>query len=449
MEINLTPAQKQAAEVLYQFAAGETPHGVATLQGYAGVGKTTVVAALLKLIQQDRIRALVTAPTHKALAVLSDKLGTCNCELMTTQAALGMKLTELESGDQRLQQEGKPKVDQYGLVVVDEASMLHPDIFAAMLSNRARSRILFVGDPAQLAPVGCSETSLAFSDVVPLHVRLDEVVRQAAEHPSIRFSIALREDVAAGRAPSLLKLASLMQAGDERHIAIVSGGEAALQAYALDAIRNGLDTRILAFTNRACIRHNDAIHAALYPGVHGFAVGEQVIAQEGFQMRKDGFESIHVRTSQLLTVRAMTEGLHPESPGVPAWLVRLEQEDGTQGEAWVAQDRKTLESEISDRFSEWRRFKSEAQNNMSLSFQERQLYNDKAKAASGAAWALRGRYANIRHAYALTIHKSQGSTFETVLIDWSSVPNDAGADAARLAYVAITRPSKFAVIVTQ
>jgi exodeoxyribonuclease-5 len=443
--MELTTAQRTAIDRLTDFAMGRTPHGIATLSGYAGVGKTTVVAALLDEVS-TALRVLVTAPTHKALAVLGSKLDDTQCELMTTHAALGMKLTELESGEHRLQREGSVSIADYDLAVVDEASMIHPDLFATMLSARRRCRILFVGDPAQLAPVGSDEISQAFGDVVPLHVRLDEVVRQAAEHPSIRFSIALCEDVAAGRAPAQLKLASLMQAGDERHMAITPGGEAALQTYALDAIRNGLDTRILAFTNRACIRHNEAIHATLYPGVQGFAVGEQVIAQEGFQMRGKHGDTVQVRTSELLTVEEVSTALHELSPDIPAWQIRLVGEGGKCGTAWVAQNRQLLEQEIGEQFGLWRRYKAEAK---SADPRSRGALEAQAKKASGAAWALRSRYANIRHAYALTIHKSQGSTFETVLIDWSSVPNDAGADAARLAYVAITRPSRFAVIVTQ
>lgn len=406
---------------------------------------TTLVAQLIARIGK-RMRVLVTAPTHKALAVLGDKLDGAECELATTQAALGMKLVELDSGEQRLQKEGASRIDQYDLVVIDEASMLDPDLFAAAISRRVRAKILFVGDPAQLAPVGSDELSLAFSDIVPMHVRLNEVVRQAEEHPSIRLSVALREDVAQNRSPSLAHLAALLKPGDENHIAITPGGDESLQACALDAIRHGLDARILAFTNRATLRHNEAIHAALHPGVDGFAVGEKVIAQDGFTMKKDGFESAQVRTSQILTVRGVTEAQHPDSPDIPAWSIRLEQECGAVGTAWVARNRKALENEISELFGQWRRFKQAADS--ATNFEQRQDAIQAGKKASTAAWALRNRFANIRHAYALTIHKSQGSTFETVLVDWSSVPHDAGGDAARLAYVAITRPSKFAVIVT-
>ena len=152
-----------------------------------------MVAELIKRLRANAApRVLVTAPTHKALAVLGDKLGHTDCELMTTQAALGLKLIEMDSGDQRLQKDSKPKIEQYELVVVDEASMLHPDIFAATLASRMRARILFVGDPAQLAPVGSDEPSLAFSDIVTLTADQWGAVRAEREVGATFASLAAK-----------------------------------------------------------------------------------------------------------------------------------------------------------------------------------------------------------------------------------------------------------------
>ena len=75
---------------------------------------------------------------------------------------------------------------------------------------------------------------------------------------------------------------------------------------------------------------------------------------------------------------------------------------------------------------------------------------DEAEAGkwSRAAYALKAALPDIRHAYALTIHKSQGSTFDTVLVDWREAQRArmGGADLSRLLYVAITRAAKHAVV---
>ena len=445
--ITLTSAQQDALDALEEFAIGKTPHGVATLSGFAGVGKTTVVAQLLLALYRATsfLRILVTAPTHKALAVLAAKLGKHGCDSMTTQAALGLRLTELESGEHRLSRDGSPKLAEYDLAIIDEASMVSHELFSAILANRRRCRVLFVGDPAQLAPVGSDSLSPAFdTELVPLQVRLTEVVRQAEDHPSIRLSVVLRSMIEANTGPQLSELARQLVPEDDRFLAIAPGGDALLRNWAVDAFREGLDARILAFTNRACVAHNAAVHAALFPGSCGFAVGEQVIAQDGFVMRGKE-EAIQVRTSELLTVVDIEPARHEASPDIPAWRVTLENESGRKGAVWVAQSRQKLDELISRLFSAWRCLKQAAENEDKAT---RQGSLAAAKAASQDAWALRNRYANLRHAYALTIHKSQGSTFDAVLIDWGSLPNNGGADASRLAYVAITRPSTYAVIVT-
>ena len=68
----------------------------------------------------------------------------------------------------------------------------------------------------------------------------------------------------------------------------------------------------------------------------------------------------------------------------------------------------------------------------------------KASAMVRKAWAMRNAFAHITHGYAMTAHKSQGSTFHTVLIDWQDVCIAARRDpvqAARLLYVGVTRAS--------
>ncbi len=445
--ITLSADQQGALDAIHEFAIGKTPHGVATLSGFAGVGKTTVVAQLLFALSNAMgfLRILVTAPTHKALAVLAGKLGSQVCDAMTTQAALGLRLTELESGEHRLSKDGSPRLSEYDLAIIDEASMISDELFSAILANRRRCRVLFVGDPAQLAPVGSDSPSPAFdAGLVPIQVRLTEVVRQAEDHPSIRLSVVLRSMIEANAGPQLSELARHLVPEDDRFLAIAPGGDALLRNWAVDAFREGLDARILAFTNRACIAHNAAVHATLFPGSHGFAIGEQVIAQDGFVMRGQDV-AVQVRTSELLTVVDIEPARHESSPDIPAWSVTLEADNSRQGKVWVAQSRQHLDEMISTKFGEWRRLKQAAENGSRAT---RQASLDAAKAASQEAWALRNRYANLRHAYALTIHKSQGSTFDAVLIDWGSLPNNGGADASRLAYVAITRPSTYAVIVT-
>lgn len=66
------------------------------------------------------------------------------------------------------------------------------------------------------------------------------------------------------------------------------------------------------------------------------------------------------------------------------------------------------------------------------------------------AYALRDLLPDIRHAYAMTVHKIHGSTFDTVIVDWRDAMRSTSmqpGELSRLLYVAVTRPSKHCVIV--
>lgn len=95
-----------------------------------------------------------------------------------------------------------------------------------------------------------------------------------------------------------------------------------------------------------------------------------------------------------------------------------------------------VQAEIAARFARVRRAKAEGK-------------EDEAGRWSRSAYALKAALPDIRHAYAMTIHKSQGSTFDAVLVDWREAQKArmAGADLSRLLYVAITRAAKHCVIV--
>jgi len=65
---------------------------------------------------------------------------------------------------------------------------------------------------------------------------------------------------------------------------------------------------------------------------------------------------------------------------------------------------------------------------------------------NGARWTafyeLRERFARVDYAYATTVHKAQGSTFDTVFVDHRDLQACRGPERQALLYVAVTRPSR-------
>lgn len=122
------------------------------LNGPAGTGKTTLVRALVHRAEIQRAGVLMLAPTGKARVQLEQKAG-------APAQTLAQFLTKTsryngESGRYQATGEGGNR-QRYGTVVVDEASMLTEDMLDALLDALVPpDRLILVGDPRQLPPIG-------------------------------------------------------------------------------------------------------------------------------------------------------------------------------------------------------------------------------------------------------------------------------------------------------
>lgn len=461
MRIELTPSQAAVAESMLDFCLGRSPHSLATLSGYAGVGKSTVVAQVVSQLAQhgqDRLSVVVLAPTHKALEVLAQKLDEATVESMTLQSALGLKIKDLPDGQQVVEDKGEPgSLREFSLAIVDEASMVSSGMFATALSKRGRCRILFVGDPAQLPPPdqdrnqAAEAVSPVFGPQVPLHWALTEVVRQAQGNPIIRLATAARECIHAGtRVFDLQLMGACLHEGDDAFLAIQPGSVAEVSRLVADAMQHGQDTRALAFDNATVQAVNANVHAMVFPGQGDYPAGALLLAQDGFTGLKPGTETLPtpmrlaVHNSALLTVRGCEEQARPSEPGRAAYKLVLENDAGTRLVCWVPVNQWQWQADISECFSEYKRLKLREQ---MARGEERYALKEQARAASDAGWALKARFAPLRYAYAMTVHKSQGSTFDAVVLAWDSFGKARDVQLRnRLAYVALTRTRRFAVV---
>jgi hypothetical protein len=118
--------------------------------GPAGTGKTTLLSALVEQLPGDRI--LLLAPTGKARVQLATKVG--GTATTATLAAFLINTGRFDGRRYLVLDEHAMRVD-VDLVVIDEASMLTEEMLAATLDAfRSIKRLVFVGDPRQLPPIG-------------------------------------------------------------------------------------------------------------------------------------------------------------------------------------------------------------------------------------------------------------------------------------------------------
>ena len=152
-------------------------NGVMALTGGPGTGKTTTVRGILMLFDEMGLKTALCAPTGRAAKRLSE---TCLREAATIHRLLGTSPGENGEHIFDHDEDNPLNVDA---VIVDESSMLDILLTRSLLAAMTRgSRLIMVGDADQLPPVGPGNVfaDLIRSGVVPT-VALTEIFRQAED----------------------------------------------------------------------------------------------------------------------------------------------------------------------------------------------------------------------------------------------------------------------------
>lgn len=141
----------------------DSKKSMTTIIGYAGTGKTYLIS---KIVSATRGKIAMTAPTNKAVKVLADNKTPelAGVAYATIHKLLALKLNWVfPKGDQKFDPYQKlvsiygkePSVNEYKILIVDEASMLDDELFHMIMRVKDASlKVIFLGDAAQIPPVG-------------------------------------------------------------------------------------------------------------------------------------------------------------------------------------------------------------------------------------------------------------------------------------------------------
>ncbi len=183
--ITYAPQQRQAVELAARCQ-------MMLLTGGPGTGKTTSLRGVLALFEAMGLETALAAPTGRAAKRLGEL---CQAEGTTIHRLLETRFDAKTGQLVFAHNENDPlKADA---VIVDETSMVDITLISALLSAlREDCRLVLVGDPDQLPSVGAGNllSDLIRSGQVPM-VRLTEVFRQAAESAIIRSAHQVNQGV--------------------------------------------------------------------------------------------------------------------------------------------------------------------------------------------------------------------------------------------------------------
>lgn len=379
-QTNLTVDQVSALEFM------KTNEKFSLLKGSAGVGKTTVVGEFCNRNKN----VLLTAPTHKAVQVLRGKTKS-RCK--TIHSFLKLK-RQLVGGKYEYVFDQDEDFDDISILVVDEASMINSQLLEWIMvcANVCNFRVVFVGDEKQLNPVKENDSPVFHQSFEEFE--LTEIIRH--QNDIIDLS---------------RNLEWLYEKRNGNNFEWFKGNEIPLDMLIES---NGTDkAKFITWSNKLVELVNKEVRNRIYHDPGQFEIGETILMKEPFKDLYKNNEEIKIETLKYMT-HFFNDADIPY-PDLQCFIIN--------GDLMVLnlEDENKYKQNVDDL-----------------------LQKAKLKIVN---WKTYYKYlesfGKYQYNHAVTVHKSQGSTYEYSFVNISEIlrnPNIVERD--RMLYTAITRAEK-------
>jgi hypothetical protein len=387
----LNQDQMNAADQLRAFLDSDQQEFCLT--GQAGTGKTYMLYSILGE------EATYCATTNKAASVLRQLTG--HAQTLHSLLHLTVK-NDFSTGKTSLIRDPKAPYIRNQVIVVDEASMVDKQLYAIAKEMCAESKIIWVGDDAQLPPVSSGNFSV-FKLNIPT-AGLFQVMRSLDTPAITELSTALRAAVFSGT--------NITISGNPPAIQRITGPQAHETVTRLVQDEQWHSCILLSYTNARTASAIKVIRqAAKKPAA--LMAGDHVIVNSAFRFCPSPGQVEWIPTDSMVEIQRISP-----VEGSPHLIVA----HTDLGEFITYKDNSRLQADIAaaQAAKDWQKY-----------------------------FYLKETYIDLRHAEALTIHKAQGSTFDIVFVDMSSLfacknPNE----RRRLLYVACSRARRTLYLVS-
>lgn len=461
-------ARSEKARALEALARGR----IGVLVGPAGTGKTTMLQALCTHPDVRARGVLLLAPTGKARVQLASRIGARSLTLAQFLRPTGRWDEELGYRTRA----GAPKSGSHGTVVVDEASMLTEDMLAALIDAlQDPDRLVLCGDHRQLPPIGAGRP---FADLVAhLRARRTEA-REDSGAGLAELTISRRQNpVGSGdRTRDDLSVATLFSVedaspgADEALARVLSGGgDGTLELFSWkdEDDLNELIVSYLAERVGIPLGESAALRVSLgatgtYKGRPGFNFGAGGAGAENWQIlspvrsRDGGVASLNRLVRQTWRRGDATASIRsyalPRPMGTDEILAydKVMCVENHSRPAWHVSHRQEAAGEVANGEigmvvhwpmatagpPEGLKVEFSSQQGVQYTFWQSELNGDSETRPRDL----------LELAYAITVHKAQGSQFSRTLV---VIPNPCPLLSPELLYTALTRQRDVAALFVQ
>ena len=459
-EINLdvmNTDQRIAFERLLTYIMDKDDHRIFVLKGWAGTGKTFCISLLVNYIldevypNKDWYKIAVTGPTNKSVRVIKQASGLYSPRLsfQTIHKLLGLKERITMDGRQEFVADHetgfKPAINSTKLLIIDEVSMLNDDLFEKVIERRDKTKIICMGDPAQIPPVGRPDCIPFMDELLEQYgiktLQLNTIMRQKLDNPIISSSVLIRENV--GRPVSLVPLENKVNAKGEG-IEFININNVEVRRSFSDILaryfkteefeKNSEYCKVIAWRNKTVATMNGIVRKVIYGEdalTSKILVGEKLIANNPIIWQSD----ILFNTNDEFTVHEYK--IKNSKVSIDHELVNLKY---YETEVYYLDDNGERCKEVIDILHE----SSQSDFQKAANFLKAEALAKKGKDKSWIQYYdfLR-TFADVSYGYSITAHKSQGSTYTVTFLSEDDI--DLNLDVVernRIKYTAYTRASK-------
>lgn len=474
--------QLELLDKLSQFIVSPTPRKAFILRGYAGTGKTSIMAALVHAMRELKQRIVLLAPTGRAAKVLSKYAQTPAYTIhkyiyrARSKSAPSLEDATLQTKGERQAFSLRDNLHKNTLFIIDEASMIsglrdNPIFCSGMLLEDLVRYVyggegcsmLVLGDDAQLPPVGSNQSPALSSEYMTgyqLHVQshvLTEVARQASDSGILENATRLRPlALGCASAPSLedgikrLQNATLQFRGKEDFWDMLEFGEdvqTVSGAELLEVLEQSYnevgeeETILLTRTNKRTNIYNQGIRARILWREDEISSGDRLMVCKNNYFWTEKYEDLPFLANgdMLEVVRLRNEREMYGYHFVDAQLRSLDYDWEIDVVLWI-------DTMHSDNPEANQKMQKDLFYKIAEDYPE--LQNSRKKLIETIYQSPYYNALQVRMAYAITGHKSQGGQWQRVFIDPNiggerrEVKGNEARDFYRWLYTAITRATK-------
>lgn len=438
----LTSDQENALEAFYAYHSDPTPFGLMMLRGAAGTGKTFLIRLITRFLLRQGYKVALLAPTGRAAKVITRRTS----RYASTVHRYIYSPVESPSGSVFFSLKNNTDKEKT-YYIVDEASMvgdgfgdargsgLLADLLKFVYTDNDYRKLLMVGDPAQLPPVG-SQLSPALD---PQYVRdeyhfkvtcadMTEVMRQEEGSEILRVANLVRSAMPTGQVPEVD-----ITYGSE--VEIVDNGYEALELYTgLYREDDPEQVLFITYSNNLAVDVNKAIRHQLFEAEQPLIPGDiLMVVRNNYAWGDKKFPFIANGESGIV------RNIYPETFEIEYGLrwVDIDIEFLDLSENPVEIHCKCVLDLLANKESQ---LNYEAM--QYIARERRQEYASLPKTRRVAAMR-RDPYLNalqVKYGYAVTGHKSQGGQWKNVIVGFEPLYKGMEmSDYLRWAYTALTR----------